>query len=209
MDILGAHVARVDEVFGRQEIALGEGVLDRQDLGDIGGRSKGGRDLSDQAGQVVIAGLRQMDLVARPMHFPLGGEPRLRLIRRLNMLTGRRRRIWVAPRIPSIRSAQIFLLPYPLQQRDLPQGTQGDGRLWPCQVDEEPSTIRAHLLRLRRPFCLAAGQAIGLNPSAVALVPVQRDMRLQPAGRFFRQRIEGGPQGLGHALKPREDSQGP
>src|SRR5258706_16104626 len=71
---VGLGVAGIDEVFGRQQLALEQRLLNRLGHGDIGQGRWRGLDIGDEMRTVRVTGLGQMHFIPTPDRRPFGGK---------------------------------------------------------------------------------------------------------------------------------------
>jgi hypothetical protein len=64
--LLRAHIAHIEKLFFGENLAVGQGCLDRGRHGKIGQGRWGGLHIGDQMRQVLITTLGHMDFVAGP-----------------------------------------------------------------------------------------------------------------------------------------------
>src|SRR6185312_10038638 len=143
---------------------------------------------------VFFTCLGEVNLVPRPGHAPLIPEGRLGIIRRVDPLS---RRGHVTRRAPTHPTFLVIELAEPdpsedLQGRYLPHVGRSTG---PGDRLEQPVSIGADDLAVGVPGLLSFGQPRLLDSGGIALIPLGRGPRSQPARLDGRQAVQRGPEG--------------
>ncbi|MDH6114964.1 hypothetical protein P3T34_007179 [Kitasatospora sp. MAP12-44] len=170
------------------------------DLGVANGRVRGDH-MGDHVRSVALAGLTQMGLVAAPARAPLHPEAGVEVVGRGQPGSGWREVLRLPPAHP-LTVAVVLLHPGPAQDLDggdLPQPAWRTG----CEDGlQESETVPADLLGPLLPDVVAFGEAVGVDPSSVALDPLGRHEPGQPLRGRCSQDLQSRSQGLADELHP-------
>ena len=199
-DVAGADVASVDRVLAGHQPA-GEALVDSLGhLGVVHGRA-GGLHVRDQVGRVRLAGLREVDLVARPAGSALDAVAGVKVIRGGQPLSAWRE-VLALPPAHLLPVPVVLLVPGLAQgpdRRDLRQPFRGPGRADGVQQRE---AVPAGLPEPPGPGVFPLGEAIGVDPGAVAVRPLRADQPGKPAGSGCSQGFQRSPQRLADEFHP-------
>lgn len=166
--------------------------MDRRDGVAVGRRRRRRLYLREQERGIGLAGLGQVDLVARPAGLALGGEARLRVVRRGDPHRARRQLAVGTPARRAVIVQGVVVLdpdlPQRLDRREIPQPGRGRRRVHrPQQLAPIHPDLRGQGLAGRR----LLRQAILVQPPAVAVGPRGRALSAQPIRHHGGERVQG------------------
>jgi hypothetical protein len=190
---VGVPRAAVESVCPRQEIPIGQVLLDGGAHDAILRGRWRRHHLRDEIGVVGIAGLGEVERIADPVGLALTAVAGLQVVGRSDAHRGRRLLIPGAPAErfePRHRTAVIVLEPYLpecLQGREVAEAQRGVGGLHPRQ---ELLAVRADLPGERLARAGLFRQAGMVGPEVIAGIPVRRHVRLHPRGLRRTELIE-------------------
>lgn len=117
--------AALDQVLARRQRSPGHALVHRLDPGGVVDGRTGGGHVHDQVGQVVVAGLALVDLVAVPEHAASAAAVRIRIVRADQPRSARREVLALPPAQPlaiaAVALAVVPLDPRAAQDLQLPQ----------------------------------------------------------------------------------------
>ena len=163
--------------------------------------------MGQEVGTIVVAALAQVDLVADPAPVAFGAVAGLRLVWRLH-LSRRRRQVLRFAQLEHASQRDVLLDPGPTQHLDRRQEAQRRRGRRPVDRLQQAHAISADQGRVRLARLVPARQTVFLDAAAIALEPLRRRDGPQPVGGLGRDRVQGGPQGLGHLLQAAQHAQG-
>ena len=190
-DAFGAAVAGIDELLSREQINPREMALDR-DKGMVilfnRGRSV---DVGDEMGAVVVTAFGHMDFVAHPLQTPLAPVAHIAVIGRAQPLADWRAFLRRESTCMTVGEA-VLLRPRLLERLDRWQLLEP---VHPCRrrvlhTGEQRVAVIADALAQRLALRLVFGQAIVFYPLPIPLIPVRRNLLLEPLRRHGRQHLQ-------------------